>query len=367
MFPKLPRAGFSCGLMLLIAASSISAQDSESRSTYQWGGFKLGVVKIQDEAVTADKACEISIALNCDGQVPFISCFPQLVNLFGNSAEEDGQVMVVASGCDEKCCQGQAAEEVNCGAAGCQGCCAAPALITQVNSTAESCKSCCHAASGSCSTVSRGSCRTASPTQPGIQVSQLLTNETFAGCKACPQQATSNCASCPAQANQCCQHNEMVRLVSHVEASAMEGPTQQQLMNGLMEASVENARLQMQLEAMKHHCGMIEEMAELRARNEWLEEMAELRIQNVELQVRLEMQERHNTMAPHAQMHSGVGAPAVSMPRMLKARAVRISTPLDVPNINLSGSPELIAVPLTPTCTTCPNCPNQGSVDAEKR
>ena len=158
----------------------------------------------------------------------------------------------------------------------------------------------------------------------------------------------------------------MVRLVSHVEAvAAANGPTQHQLMNGLMEARVENARLQMQIEAMKHHCGMIEEMAELRARNELLQEMAELRTQNVELHVRLEMQERQQAMAPHQQMHSSVGP--VSMPRTIKARAVRISKPLEIQNVNLTGSPQVIAVPLTPKCTACPNCPNQDSVELKNR
>ena len=367
MFHTLPRAGFYCAFMVVIAVSSVWAQENESRSIYQFGGFKLGVINTQEEAVATDNACEISIAVNCDGEIPFIGCLPQLVNLFGSVAEEDPQVIVVANSCDEKCCQGLQAKQMVCESAECTEGCATPAITIQGTCPAGSCKSSCCASTDTCSAGSSGSCCAGSQIHSGIQVSQLVTNEIPANCATCPHRGSSDGSVCCANSDQVCRHDEKVRLVSHVATSSVNGPTQQQLMSGLMEARVENARLQMQIEAMKHHCEMIEEMTELRARNELLEEMAELRTQNVELQVRLEMQERHHAMTPQQPMHSRVGIGTAAMPQLMKARAVRISTPQHMQNVILTGSPEFTATPLTPKCTDCPNCPHQNRVESEQR
>ena len=351
MLHTLPRAVIYCVFMVVIAVSSVWAQENESRSIYQFGGFKLGVINTQEEAVATDNACEISIAVNCDGEIPFIGCFPQLANLFGSGAEEDPQVIVMANSCDEKCCQGLQAKQTVCESAERTEGCATPAITIQ----------------GTCPAGSCGSCCAGSHIHSGIQVSQLLTNEIPGNCATCPHRESSDGSVCCANSDQVCRHDEKVRLVSHVATSSVNGPTQQQLMSGLMEARMENARLQMQIEVMKHRCEMIEEMTELRARNALLEEMAELRTHNVELQVRLEMQERHHAMTPQQPMHSRVGFGTASMPQLMKARAVRISTPQHMQNVILTGSPEFTATPLTPKCVDCPNCPHQNSVESEQR
>lgn len=83
-----------------------------------------------------------------------------------------------------------------------------------------------------------------------------------------------------------------VKPVAYHEAIPVPAANSAELLQGLMQARIENARLEAHLESLQRQGRMIEELVELRAKNEMLEELSRLRTENVELKVRLEMAER---------------------------------------------------------------------------
>jgi len=290
MFRLLPLIGTSLAFVFLFGLPGIQAQDSAGLeqgkqtptaqvSESHLGLFKTCKVEVEDTVAEQKNACEISIAFSCDGALPFLTSIPRLANIFGNanaeahaeasdSLETETCVVTVDADCNCPC---HPANSITGGTEGIQ---------VEIAACSDTCDKGCTAIHEHPPTATAGF-------GPGGKIVILKKD----GVQCIKMGKSENC-DCVALDS--CSHptGREVMPVGYNEPIRVATPSSAELLQGLMQARVENAKLEARLESLQRQSQMMEELITLRARNEMLEALAGLRAENLELQMRLEMAER---------------------------------------------------------------------------
>ena len=290
MFRLLPLVGTSLAFVFLFGLPGIQAQNSTGLeqgnqtpaaqvSESRLGLFKTCKVEVEDTAAEQKNACEISIAFSCDGALPFLTSIPRLANIFGNanaeaqaeasdSQETETCVVTVDADCNCPC---HPANSISAATEGMQ---------VEIAACSDVCDKGCTSIHEHPPTATAGfepGGRIVILKKDGVQCIKMGKSE---GC-ACV--ALDSCSQSPGREVMPVGYNEPIRVAT---------PNAAELLQGLMQARVENAKLEARLESLQQQSQMMEELIMLRARNEMLEQLAGLRAENLELQMRLEMAER---------------------------------------------------------------------------
>ena len=292
MLRMLPLLGMSLAFAFLLGLPGIQAQNTaevaEESPTVNpqcseccLGLFKTCTVEVEDSEAEAQNSCEISIAFSCDGSLPFLNSIPRLTNIFGSSNTTANPETIAAQ--ETEAC-----------------------LVTDE----AGCKCPCHPNHAKCSanremkvaiTPCTDSCNegcTAIHQHPPTATAGFGTVGKFVvmqkECGQCVTMGKSECCDDGGLQSGSTPMDWAVKPVSYNEAIPVSAANSAELLQGLMQARVENAKLEARLESLQRQCEMMEELVMLRARNEMLEELASLRAENVELHVRLEMADRRD-------------------------------------------------------------------------